>query len=85
MAHANVAPSIGVDLLPQRIAPTMGYVAQIATITAKFIRTEKWALENYPHSTQRFSKRDILVSTSNRDAFHQPTPDHFQNRSHTDC
>ena len=36
IANASLAPSIGTDLYLQRVAPTMGYTAQIANITPKF-------------------------------------------------
>ena len=49
IAYANFAPSLGADLYAQRVAPTMSYVAQIANITPKVIKAEKWALQRFTH------------------------------------
>ena len=50
IANASLDLSIGADLYFQRVAPTMGYVAQIANTTPKVLKAEKWASRGSPIS-----------------------------------
>jgi hypothetical protein len=50
IANDSLAPSIGTDPYFQRVAPTMGYIAQIANITPKDLKARKMGpSEDHPH------------------------------------